>query len=205
MARARLRFGRPVLWRSTVHHLFLHELQDYRRALAPVARLVRHAAPEVRLLGESFRESAQMALERAIKALACWYDPKPLLVAYERLDAEAPETRTPALEYLGHVLPRRLSRAVSETFELTGPPEAELADLETRVAEWIRIAWTSDDPWLRACAVRASRAVPVLDPEEWSADGAEPAIVRAEIEAYREAWHGSVSMRAAAAGGRPGR
>jgi ATP/ADP translocase/HEAT repeat protein len=186
LARARLRTGRPVLWRSTAHHMFLRELQDYRRTLTPVATLEAHEAPEVRLLGESFRESAQMALERALKALACWYDPRPLLVVNERLNAEAPETRNPALEYLAHVLPRRVFRSVSATFEQSRPAE-ESGDGEQPVAEWIRIAWASDDPWLRACALRASRVVPSIDADEWAADLDAPAIVRAEIESIRAA------------------
>jgi hypothetical protein len=199
LARARLRVGRPVLWQSTAHHLFLRELQDHRRALAPVDALMAHAAPEVRLLGESFRESAQMALERAIKALACWYDPRPLLVVYERLNAPSQEARIPALEYLGHVLPRAVFRSVTKTFERGGSDDA--AGLEgTDVAEWIRIAWAADDPWLRACALRATRVVPAIDPREWALATDVPAIVRAEIESMPEAGPPAASPRFATAG-----
>jgi ATP/ADP translocase/HEAT repeat protein len=198
LARARLRIGRPVLWRSTAHHLFLRELQDYRRALEPVEALEAHAAREVRLLGESFRETSQLALERAIKALACWYDPKPLLVIYERLNAKAAEARTPALEYLGHVLPRVVFRSVSKTFEQVRPDETESRP-ETRVADWIRVAWASDDPWMRACALRASRVVAAIDPSEWPAVTDVPAILRAEIESIRSPHHTGGSLRLATA------
>ena len=199
LARARLRVGRPVLWQSTAHHLFLRELQDHRRALAPVEALLSHAAPEVRLLGESFRESAQMALERAIKALACWYEPRPLLVVYERLNSPSLEARTPALEYLGHVLPRAVFRSVTKTFE-GGGSDAVAGPDDTHAAEWIRIAWASDDPWLRACALRANRVVPAIDPREWALATDVPAIVRAEIESMPEAEPAAPSPRFATAG-----
>lgn len=183
MKRARLRTGQPVLARSMVHRLFLRELREYRVCLAPVALLEKHEVPEVRLLGESYHESADRALERALQALACWYDPKPLIGVLDRLKSRDLAVASPALEYLGHVLPRTVFKPVSRIFETEAmePPE-EASDLE-RVAESIRGAWETGDAWLRACAVRASRFAPTFDRSRFATgDGGDP-MVRAELEA----------------------
>jgi hypothetical protein len=166
-----------------VHRLFLRELTDYRACLAPVAALEKNPAPEVRLLGESYHESADRALERALQALACWYDPKPLIGVFDRLKSRDPADASPALEYLGHVLPRKVFRPVSKIFEkeaMAAPADVPDPD---RLAEWIRVAWETGDAWLRACAVRASRYAPTFDRSRFATgDGGDP-MVRAELEA----------------------
>jgi hypothetical protein len=148
-----------------------------------VALLEKHEAPEVRLLGESYHESADRALERALQALACWYDPKPLIGVHDRLKSRDLAVASPALEYLGHVLPRAVFKPVSRIFEKEAmePPE-EASDPE-QVAESIRGAWETGDAWLRACAVRASRFAPTFDRSRFATgDGGDP-MVRAELEA----------------------
>jgi hypothetical protein len=183
MMRARLRTGRPVLPRSTVHRLFLRELRDYRVCLAPVASLEKNPAAAVRLLGETYHESADRALERALQALACWYDPKPLIGVFDRLKSRDIALMSPALEYLGHVLPRAVFRPVSRIFEEEAmDASGSIPDTE-RLDEWIREAWKTGDAWLRACAVRASRYAPGFDSARFAtADEGDP-MVRAEIDA----------------------
>jgi HEAT repeat protein len=187
MARVRLRTGQPVLRRSRVHRLFLRELRDCRAWLEPTPSLEKNASPEVRLLGESFRESAVRAVERALHALACWYDPKPLIGVFERLTSRDPAVASPALEYLGHVLPRKVFRSVSRIFEKEAKTDAEDAADAGRLAEWIRLAWQTGDAWLRACAVRASRHAPAFDRALFATgDGGSP-LVRAELDALERA------------------
>jgi len=183
MRRVRLRIGEPVLPRSTVHRLFLRELRDYRVCLAPVSSLEKNAAPEVRLLGESYHESADRALERALQALACWYDPKPLIGVFDRLKSRDLAIASPALEYLGHVLPRAVFKPVSRIFEKEAMEPPEGVPDPDRLAEWIRGAWETGDAWLRACAVRASRYAPSFDRSRFAAGDDGDPMVRAELEA----------------------
>ena len=125
-----------------------------------------------------------MALERAIQALACWYEPRPLFGVFERLRTRDPRAAAPALEYLGHVLPRSVFRPLSMRFE---GPEQE-SETCMSLSEAIRMAWTSKDAWLRACAVRASRHAPELDVDAlFRTDEDRHPIVRAELERLREA------------------
>jgi hypothetical protein len=184
LARIRVETGRPVLPRSAVHKLFLRELGAYRGFLKPAQSLEGNAAPELRLLADSFLESAASALQRSLGALACWYEPKPLSGAFDRLRSSEPGASAPALEYLGHVLPRAIFRHVSQVFEtqpsLAPAPAGTEAD---PLAESIRIAWRSEDGWLRACAVRASRQVPSLDPSLFATGGGDDPLVQAELEA----------------------
>jgi ATP/ADP translocase/HEAT repeat protein len=183
LTRARVRSGLPVLPRSVAHRLFLRELRDYRVWLAPVASLEKSLAPEVRLLGESYHESADRALERAIQALACWYDPRPLTGVLERLRSRDRAVAAPAMEYLGHVLSRTVFRPVSRIFEKEAM-EALKPDAETDgLAESIRVAWDTGDAWLKACAVRASRHAPAFDRGRFAAGDGGDRLIRAELEA----------------------
>ena len=183
MRRTRLQTGQPVMQRSTVHRLFLRELREYRVCLAPVAALEKNTVPEVRLLGESYHESADRALERALQALACWYDPRPLIGVFDRLKSRDLAVASPALEYLGHVLPRAVFKPVSRIFEKEAMESPEKASDPDQVAEWIRGAWETGDAWLRACAVRASRFASTFDRNRFATgDGGDP-MVRAELEA----------------------
>jgi ATP:ADP antiporter, AAA family len=190
-SRIRVAVGRPVMSRSRVHKLFLRELREYRQWIAPSRVMARHDAPEVRLLGESFREYAEMALERGFRALACWYDPKPLSGAYERLKTRDTGDDPPALEFLSHILPREIFGHLVPIFEAPATPaasgETQADDLRQGLAGWIATAWRSGDAWLRACAVRASRWAPDLDPTLFDAPEADEAssIVRAELKAIR--------------------
>jgi hypothetical protein len=52
-----------------------------------------------------------------------------------------------------------------------------------RLSDWIGMAWASDDGWLRACAVRASRSVPGFDRGRFDAGDGGDALVRTELEA----------------------
>jgi hypothetical protein len=124
-----------------------------------------------------------MALERALQALTCWYEPKPLLGVFERLKSTSRTAASPALEYLGHVLPRGIFRPVRRIFEAVRvvTPGGEADD--SQPAEQIRRAWESGDEWLRACAVRASRAVAGFDSSLFSTGADGGALVRAELAA----------------------
>jgi hypothetical protein len=190
-----LRTGAPVLRRSTVHRLFLRELHDYRVWMEPVASLTTNASPEVRLLGESYHESAVRALDRGIRALACWYDPKPLTGVFDRIESGNPTVAAPALEYLGQVLPRAVFKPVSKIFEEDAMEAREGLPVPDRLAEWIGVAWETGDAWLRACAVRASRWAPTFDPRRFATgDGGDP-MVRAELEALSGGGRSSTEPR----------
>ncbi len=183
LTRVRLRTGQPVLPRSMVHRLFLRELRDYRVCFAPVSSLERNAEPVVRLLGESYRESADRALERALQALACWYDPGPLTGVLDRLKSRDLAVASPAMEYLGHVLPRAVFSPVSRIFEQEAMEAPDGVPDPDRLAEWIGRAWETGDAWLRACAVRSSRYAPTFDRSRFATgDGGDP-MVCAELEA----------------------
>jgi HEAT repeats len=182
-SRVRIQMGEPVISRSDAHKLFLRELGEYRRWLRPSVGLARHPAPEVRLLGESCGEFATMALERGIRALACWYDPRPLSGVFDRLRTQDTSDDAPAMEYLNHILPRPVFHHVMEIFEETARGPSREPPGPSDLDAWFRAAWDSQDPWLRACAVRASRWGQGPDPSWLSADG--PGVVRAELDALR--------------------
>jgi hypothetical protein len=186
LARSRGRLGRAVLSRPLVHRLFLRELRDYRLWVAPGRGLERDAWPDVRLFGESLLETAEMALARGLNALSCWYDHAPLVGAFERLRSRDPGAISPALEYLGHVLPRLVFRPLSRVFEeelSVEPVDAPDSGLLERA---IRQAWESGDGWLRACAVRASRHLPGFDRGLFEATATEDPLVAAEMIALDE-------------------
>ncbi|HMI30786.1 MAG TPA: Npt1/Npt2 family nucleotide transporter [Candidatus Limnocylindrales bacterium] len=196
MSRARVQAGRPVVPRATAHRMFLRELREYRAWLRPAHGLEGNPVPELKLLAESYREFAEMALERALRALACWYEPRSLFGAFERLKSHEASASALALEYLGHVLPRSVFKPVTRIFEeerldepaparsesprepIPEPPESPRA-----LAEWIRAAWESGDAWLKACAVHASRYAPELPATTFALEDGESAVVRAEVEA----------------------
>jgi HEAT repeat protein len=197
LARARARSGRPVLTRALAHRLFLRELNEYRACREPGRAHQNSMEPEVRLLAESYVESAGMALDRAIAALACWYDPRPLAGVRERLKSSDRGEAAPALEYLGQLLPHAVFRSVSRLFETleTDVPGGSLDG--DPVSSLIDAAWGSSDEWLRACAVRAARHAPDFDPSRFSAERADHPLVRAEVEAL------AARVRAAAVSPKP--
>jgi hypothetical protein len=173
--------GQPVLARDLVHRLFLRELHDYRDCLDPAEALASHPAAEVRLLADSYRESAERALERAMQALACWYEPEPLIGVLDRLRSRDRLVASPALEFLEHVLPRSVFGPVRKVFEKPTIADADKETTADPLAEWIEAAWNSEDGWLRACAVRASRFFPSFDPRRFTATNEDDPRVRAEI------------------------
>jgi ATP/ADP translocase len=185
LARARVRAGRPVLPRALVHRIFLRELRDYRECLDPASALESHPAAEVRLLGESYRESAHMALERAIQALACWYDPEPLIGVIDRLGSPDRTVASPALEFLENVLPRSIFKSVRKVFELPAVDDEDEESTLDPLVRRIETAWSSEDAWLRACAVRASRFAPMFDLQRFAASDDDDVHVRAEIVALQ--------------------
>ncbi len=183
LSRIRANRGRPVLPRATVHKLFLRELASVRLNREASQGIAAHAAAEVRLFASSLEEQAEWGLERGLRALACWYEAKPLAGAFERLRSREPQAAAPALEYLSHVLPRAVFRPVSRVFEGTVPEEVTVEEAAGRddVAEPIRAAWKWGDDWLRACAVRASRFSPSLDPSLFESGGFKDPLVSAEL------------------------
>ena len=186
--RVRVETDKPVLPRSAAHKLFLRELAEYRRFLGLTRSLDGIAAPEVRLLADTFRESAESALRRGLGALACWYEPKPLSGAFERLNSREAGAAAPALEYLGHVLPHKVFGPVSRIFEEQPAKEPETAaGADEPLAESIRAAWQSEDGWLKACAVRASRHATGFDARLFATGGGDNPLVLAELESLRSA------------------
>ena len=168
--RLRVARGEPVLDREIAHRLFLRELRDYRTSRARALAL--HDEPEriLRLLSESYTESADRALERACRALACWYEPEPLAGVYRGLRVGRHEASSRALEYLEDILPRRVFHFVRRLFELpepelaAGAPEDPAARRAALVRDAIERAWEGGDAWLRACALRAAQVVtPAID------------------------------------------
>jgi hypothetical protein len=167
------------------HRMFLRELREYRAWLRPALRLETSTVPELKLLAESYGEFAEMALERALRALACWYEPRALFGAFERLKSREAGAAALALEYLGNVLPRSVFKPVTRIFEEERfeEPAPAAAESPHELAEWIRAAWQSGDAWLKACAVHASRFAPELPAGLFALEDGESAVVRAEVEA----------------------
>ncbi len=206
--RIRLATGQRVLDRTYAHRLFLRELGDYRRSRGRAMVLGMERTPELRLLAESFAESAERALERACRAIGCWYEVRPLEGVYYRLRAE--ESDASALEYLGEILPRREFRIVRHLFEerQAKPAVATAGDGDSRtgldpIIDAIERAWEGGDAWLRACAVRAARATPGFDLEIFrraaERAGGEDPMVQAELAnlAAEQRWRIADSARRA--------
>lgn len=184
LSRIRADRGEPVLPRATAHKLFLRELADYRANRVAARGIASHQAPEVRLFAASLAESAEWALERGLRALACWYEAKPLAGAFERLRSREPQAEALAMEYLNQVLPRGVFKPVSRIFEEEPMNEAEGSGAERdEVAESIRAAWRWGDTWLRACAVRAARFAPSLDRTVFETGGNQDRLVKEELAA----------------------
>jgi hypothetical protein len=167
--RLRLTRGEPVLDQRLAHNLFLRELRDYRKSHTRAQALYDAAERELRLLSESYTESADRALERACRALACWYEPEPLVGVYRGLRVGRDRASSRALEYLEDILPRRPFQFVRKFFEppsvlaAEGDPGAAAANKTASVHEAIERAWQGGDDWLRACALRAAQVTPAFD------------------------------------------
>jgi hypothetical protein len=102
---------------------------------------------------------------------------------FERFKSPWRGAASPALEYLGHVLPRGVFRPVQRIFQASGVAKPDGATGDAHVAERIRQAWESDDEWLRACAIHASRAIAGFDTRLFSTVEDGSALVRTELAA----------------------
>jgi HEAT repeat protein len=159
--RIRSRAPRGLIKKRHALKLWQREIDEFRDHLLPALILKGTTDPRIRLLEDSFLESADRALDRACRALACYYRPEAFRNVYLYLKSPtSPKTAARALEFLSHLLPRRSFTALREIFE-----ENELAE-ETagvpndgQIAGCIDRAFAIGDAWLRACAVRAAHAL----------------------------------------------
>ena len=187
--RIRIARDEPVLDRPITHRLFVRELRDYRRSWSRARVFDGAVEPELRLLADSFAESADRALDRACRVLACWYEAAPFGGVYRSLASADRDTQSRALEYLDDILPRQVFRLVRQLFETdgagreaagaggaagAGPPRP------SEIVESILRAWEGGDPWLQACAVQAS----VVAGVELAARESVDPLVRAEMERF---------------------
>jgi HEAT repeat protein len=183
--RLRARSSTGLIKKSLAFRLWQRELDEYRDNLLPAFILHGAEDPRVVLLGNSFSESADRSLDRACRALACYYRPEPFRSVYQYLHSGSPKTAARALEYLSHLLPRKLFGALRETFEETTlQDDTEGAPNDGQVAGCIERAWEIGDTWLRACAVRAAHALTDRIPIEFPPRTEEPDLVREELAVY---------------------
>ncbi len=196
--RVRRHRRRRVIPRSLAHRMFLRELRDYKVNLEPALHIRDSPVPELKLLADSYQEAADRALERACRALGCYYDPTPLRGVYEGLKApEAREASARALEHLSHLLPRRVFRPARAIFEDKEVHEATRdAPTAAELAGRVRQAWNSGDGWLRACAVRAGRTLDQFDLSLFRPGVNEHSLVLAELAALA----GAAQARGGASG-----
>lgn len=188
--RIRVARDEPVIARSLAHRLFLRDLGDYRQSRRRARTLAGASEPELRLLSESYAESADRALERACRALACWYEVSPLEGVYRKLRTGDSAAESQALEYLGEILPRREFRILRSMESVMPPMDDGGSSTRTELSECIVRAWEGGDAWLRACAIRATGVVPGIDLagfELGEENGEGNPLVEAEIERLRAA------------------
>ncbi|MGH7727099.1 MAG: HEAT repeat domain-containing protein, partial [Candidatus Eiseniibacteriota bacterium] len=163
------RIGRRLVSRPLALRMFLREIRELKTSVEPW-RILRTASttnaasgPALELLAASYRESADRALERSLRALGLHHDPRPFRAVYEALrTADSREATSRAMEYLAQMLPRKVFRVTQEVLDrwLRDEPEGEEPpDVEGVV----RKAREADDAWLRACAVRAAHEHPEYD------------------------------------------
>jgi AAA family ATP:ADP antiporter len=187
--RIREQAPRGLFKKALALRLWQREINEYRENLLPAFILRGVTDPRIALLEASFFESADRALDRACRALACYYRPDPFRSVYHYLqDPEAPKTAARALEYLSHLLPRKMFRALREIFE------EDKVEEETRgvpndgqIAGCIERAYAAGDAWLRACAVRAAFAIRDRLPIEFTPRPDEAPLVQAELAVYHAA------------------
>jgi len=159
--RIRARSPRGLLKKTHALRLWQREIEEFRDHLLPGLILEEATDPRIRLLEASYLEAADRALDRACRALACYYRPEPFRSVYNYLRAPAsPSTAARALEFLSHLLPRRNFAPLRQVFEETRVAEETAgAPNDGQVAGCIERAYAIGDPWLRACAVRAAQAL----------------------------------------------
>jgi len=184
--RLRARSSSGLIPKAMAHQLWRRELAEYRDHLLPAFILVGAKDPRVVLLEDSFFESADWALDRACRALACYHRPEPFRSVYQYLrNPGAPGTRARALEYLSHLLPRRLFGELREIFEEKSIEKGtEGIPDDGQVAGCIERAYEIGDAWLRACAIRAAHALESHAPFVFAAKPDELPLVEAELAVY---------------------
>jgi hypothetical protein len=171
--------------------MFLRDLSDYRGSLERASALGLGQEAEIRLLADSYRESADRALDRAFLALGCWYEPYPLEGVYRGLSSGEREGVARGLEYLSGVLPRRLLLSVQAMFEVRQSKDEVMPSADPEVvAQSIWRAWEAGDAWLRACAVRAARVVPGFDLSAFTPRAGDDPMVAAELESLAQVQSG---------------
>ena len=159
--RIRARSPRGLLKKTHALRLWQREIEEFRDHILPGLILEDAADPRIRLLEASYFEAADRALDRACRALACYYRPEAFRMVFHYLKAPAsPKTAARALEFLSHLLPRRNFAPLRDVFEESrAREENEGAPTDGQVAGCIERAWAIGDAWLRACAVRAAHAL----------------------------------------------
>ncbi len=182
--RLRARSSTGLIKKTLAFRLWQRELEVYRDNLLPAFILRGARDPRVVLLQNSFFESAERALDRSCRALACYYRPEPFRSVYQYLqDPGSLKSAARALEYLSHLLPRRLFGALREIFEENSLKEGtEGVPIDGQIAGCIERAYADGDDWLRACAVRAAHAIPV--PIEFQSKDEESKLVLEELAVY---------------------
>ncbi|MEP7028674.1 MAG: hypothetical protein ABI960_08765, partial [Candidatus Eisenbacteria bacterium] len=187
--RMRVRSASGLVKKSLAFRLWQRELDDLRANLLPAHILHGATDPRVALLASSFAESADRALDRSCRALACYYRPEPFRSVYRYLqNPGAPKATARSLEYLSQLIPRRRFGALRELFENPQPFEGTEAEpSDGQVAGCIETAYAMGDAWLRACAVRAAHALLGRIAIKFAAHPDEDDIVRAELAAYHAA------------------
>ena len=157
----RARSPRGLIRKRHALRLWQREIDEFRDHLLPALILKGSTDPRIRLLEASYLESADRALDRACRALACYYRPEPFRSVYQYLKTPAtPKGAARALEFLSHLLPRRNFEMLREIFEENRvAEETEGIPNDGQVAGCIERAYAIGDAWLRACAVRAAQAL----------------------------------------------
>ncbi len=188
--RIRVRSSSGLIKKAQAFRLWQREVEDLRDNLLP-AHILRGAQDaRVVLLAASFTESADRALDRSCRALACYYRPEPFRSVYRYLqNPDSPKAAARALEYLAHLVPRRRFGPLRELFESAAPFEGtEAAPTDGQIAGCIERGYAIGDAWLRACAVRAAHAIADRVPLKFDPRADEDPLVVAELDAYQAAY-----------------
>ena len=171
--RLRARTGRRQVSRRTARRMFLREVRDFRQHRDLALAVPDTAEPALDLLRDAWVESADRALARACRALACYHGPAPLEGAYEGLrSGSSREAAARALEYLGSLLPAKMYLVVRDVLEVrTDPTPASAAPGPAEPADGdgpeeppdprpvLEKALGSSDPWIHAIAGHAAGIV----------------------------------------------
>ncbi len=155
------RTGRRQISRRDALRMFLREIRDDRIHSDLALALPATADGAVALLRASHLESADRALARACRALACYHWPPPLRGAYEGLrTGSSRESAARALEYLGSLLPGRSFQVARGILEVAPAPLPGAPTEHVELQPLLEKALQSDDPWIQAVAARAAATAP---------------------------------------------